>query len=100
MTYLRLLQLLDRFAHLLRRLPFKDRWGFNLGEDLGDWIVMKKFIYVDRIEKAFGWVPVETVGPRCQSGRHVGTNIFITWPGTGGSCDKCATFTTTNRMNQ
>lgn len=100
MTYLRLLQLLDRYvAHLLRRLPFTDRWGFNLGDDLCDWIVMKEFVYVDRINDELGWVPVETVGPRCQPGRHVGTNIMITWPEPGGTCGKCGTFTYTTGVN-
>jgi hypothetical protein len=91
-TYLRLLRLLDRFSHILRRVPLKDRWGFNLGDDLSDWALMKRAVYADKVKKASGLIPVETVGPRCQPGKHIGTNIMITWPDAGGSCDKCATF--------
>lgn len=49
--------------HLLRPLGFKDRWGFNLGEDLDDWTTMKTFVYLDRLEKAAGFERVRTIGP-------------------------------------
>lgn len=95
MTYLRLLSLLDRFSHILRHVPLKDRWGFNLGDDLCDWVLMKKFVYIDRVKKASGFVPVEIVTARCQPGKHVGTNISISWPDGSGSCNKCASITYT-----
>lgn len=99
MTHLRLLGLLDHFAHLLRRLPFKDRWGFNLGDDLCDWTLMKRFMYVNRVNKASGFSPVEITGPRCRPGWHAGTNILITWPDLEGSCDKCRTPNSTTGTN-
>jgi hypothetical protein len=99
MIYLRWLRLLDRVSHVLRRLPFKDRWGFNLGDDLCEWAGMKEWTYVDGIkavhEERFTSVDLATARCEPSEGIHVGSNIRITWPEPGGSCDKCGSITYT-----
>lgn len=100
MTYLRWLRFLDRISHILRRLPFKDRWGFNLGEDLCDWAGMKEFEQFLRIE-AFHrerFTPVTVTGgprPRCTPDHHLGTTYMLTWPEGRGTCNVCGTVTYT-----
>jgi hypothetical protein len=49
----------------LRRLPLKDRWGFNLGENLEEWATLRLFISLRKLEKAAGFEPVRPArGPQ------------------------------------
>jgi hypothetical protein len=46
-------------THWLVRLPFSDRWGFNLGNDLDEWALMRMARYLDRAHKLAHLTPVQ-----------------------------------------
>jgi len=48
---------------VLRRFPLRDRWGFNLGEDLDEWAVMRMFGYLEKLRAVTGWERVQVTGP-------------------------------------
>jgi len=55
-------------THWLARLPFSDRWGFNLGNDLDEWALMRMFRYLDRVQRASQFSPVAvTTAPPIRS---------------------------------
>jgi hypothetical protein len=72
--------------HWLRRLPLKDRWGFNLGEDLEEWATLRMFIYLRKLEKAAGFEPTQPArGPRFTVGSPtMTTGTSTTWLWKGG----------------
>jgi hypothetical protein len=55
-------------THWLAKLPFADRWGFNLGHNLDEWALMRMFRYLDRVHRASRFTPVmaTTVPPLMQ----------------------------------
>jgi hypothetical protein len=68
--------------HWLSRLPFADRWGFNLGNDLDEWALTRMFRYLDRLQKASGFSPVGVTDKRSSPLTNTwtsGTNYHITY---------------------